>query len=229
MEKYIDILSKTDLFSNIENDEILSILECFNASLRVFGKGEYVFHQGDTTSSIPLLLEGRLIIQKTDWWGRCSILNAIGHGEIFAEVYALTGRAMLNDCVAEDKCTVMFLDAVKVTGTCEASCPCHSRLIGNLFRILSEKNMTLAGKINCLSVRSTKEKVTAYLSEAAERQHSNTVTIPFDRQQLASFLAVDRSALSSVLSKMKTEGLIDYRKNRFTLHENKWKKISEFY
>ena len=84
--------------------------------------------------------------------------------------------------------------------------------------------MTLAGKINCLSGRSTKEKVTSYLSEAAERQHSNTVTIPFDRQQLASFLAVDRSALSSVLSKMKTEGLIDYRKNRFTLHENKWKK-----
>ena len=58
----------------------------------------------------------------------------------------------------------------------------------------------------------------SYSSEQALEHRSSRFTIPFDRQQLADYLAVDRSAMSNELSKMQKDGLITYHKNEFTLN-----------
>ena len=57
----------------------------------------------------------------------------------------------------------------------------------------------------------------SYFSQLISEQGSNKVVSPFDRQQLADYLNLDRSALSKELGKMKKDGLIEYHKNTFEI------------
>jgi CRP-like cAMP-binding protein len=86
-----------------------------------------------------------------------------------------------------------------------------------MVRLLSYKNLELMKKINHITKRSTREKLLSYLSAEAKKQGSKSFLIPFDRQQLADYLCVERSAMSSELSKMRSEGLLEYQKSFFTL------------
>lgn len=220
MKKYIPILKRTNLFAGIEEDDILTMLNCLGARLRHYKKGEYVFRQGEHISHIPLLAEGSLLIQKEDYWGNLSIVNMIGAGELFGEAYAAESCALLNDVIASDNCTVFFFDINKILTTCPSACKFHTTVIQNLFFAISEKNRQLVRKLGHMSKRTTREKLISYLSEEANRQNSNNFTIPFNRRQLADFLSVDRSAMSKELCKMRDEGLIIFEKNRFTLLRN---------
>ncbi|MBR5192203.1 MAG: winged helix-turn-helix domain-containing protein, partial [Clostridia bacterium] len=100
---------------------------------------------------------------------------------------------------------------------CSSACRFHSMVVQNLFFSISQKNKTLVQKIGHISKRTTREKLISYLSEEAKRQNSASFTIPFNRQQLADFLSVDRSAMSNELCKMRDEGLLEFEKNQFKL------------
>ncbi|MBQ8204109.1 MAG: Crp/Fnr family transcriptional regulator [Clostridia bacterium] len=217
MEKYIPILSKTRLFEGLNYEEIASLLNCLQAKTRAYTKGEYVFNQGDRIKHITLLLEGELHIRRDDYWGERSIINAVGVGEMFGEAYATDLAPIPNDVVATRDSVVIFLDVNKIITTCGSNCSFHSSIIRNLFLAISERNRGLVGKLGILSERTTRNKLMAYLSSEAKRQKSPCFSIPFNRQQLADFLLVDRSALSNELCKMRDEGLIKFRKNEFIL------------
>ena len=218
MEKYLNVLSNSDLFKGIENKDVLSILPCIGAFTRTYKKGEVVFECGQKIDNIALLLEGSLYIQSDDYWGNRSILRHISEGEIFGEAYAFSeGIGMLNDVVAIDDCVVLFLNANKILSTCASACDFHTRLVQNLFFVISQKNTQLVGKLGFVTKRSTREKLIAYLSQESKKQNSANIVIPFNRQQLADFLSVDRSAMSNELCKMRDEGLLTFRKNNFKL------------
>ncbi|MBQ8164320.1 MAG: Crp/Fnr family transcriptional regulator [Clostridia bacterium] len=219
MKKYISILKRTRLFAGVGDDEILSMLGCLQAKLRTYKKGEYVFRQGEHIDNITVLAEGKLHIQSDDYWGNRSIINMIGIGEMFGEAYAAPGSgAILNDVVAVEDSSVIFFDVRRILTVCSSACKFHSTVVQNLFFAISEKNRKLVQKLGHMSKRSTREKLISYLSEQAKYQNSATFTIPFNRQQLADFLSVDRSAMSNELCKMRDEGLITFDKNRFTLN-----------
>ena len=166
-----------------------------------------------------LLAEGRLHIQKEDYWGNRSILNEIRPGEMFGEAYiAPDSGSLLNDVVAAEDSVVLMFDTEKVFSVCPSACPFHTRLVKNLFYAVSEKNRSLVSKLGHMSQRSTREKLLSYLSDEAKRQNSSSFTIPFNRQQLADFLSVDRSAMSNELGKMRDEGILGFHKSEFTLH-----------
>ncbi len=218
MEKYLNVLSNSDLFKGINDKDILSILPCIGAFTRTYKKGEVVFECGQKIDNIALLLEGSLYIQSDDYWGNRSILRHISVGEIFGEAYAFSGGiGMLNDVVAIDDCVVLFLNANKILSTCASACDFHTRLVQNLFFVISKKNTQLVGKLGFVTKRSTREKLIAYLSQESKKQNSANIVIPFNRQQLADFLSVDRSAMSNELCKMRDEGLLTFRKNNFKL------------
>ena len=100
---------------------------------------------------------------------------------------------------------------------CETVCAQHRQLTQNLIRVLAQKNMQLNEKAGYLSQRSTREKLLSYLSAQARRAGSASFRIPFDRQQLADFLSVNRSAMSAELSRMQEEGLLRVSRSAFTL------------
>ena len=218
MKRYIHILKHTQLFAGIGENEISAMLNCLQANLRTYQKGDYVFREGERLDKITVLVEGKLLIQKDDFWGNRSIVNVIRIGEMFGEAYiAPESGSILNDVIAEENSVVIFFDVHKILTTCPSACRFHSMIIENLFFAISEKNRKLVQKIGHISKRTTRAKLLSYLSEEAKHHNSNHFTIPFNRQQLADFLSVDRSAMSNELGKMRDAGLILFERNEFTL------------
>lgn len=218
MKKYIQILKKTQLFSGVSEEEINTMLNCLNAHICTYKKGEYVLHQGESINNILVLAEGKLHIQRDDYWGNRSIINIVSVGEMFGESYvAPKSESIMNDVLAIEECTVISFDIKHIITVCSSACKFHSMVVQNLFFAISEKNRKLVQKLTFMSKRTTREKLIAYLSEESKKQKSNNFSIPFNRQQLADFLSVDRSAMSNELCKMRDEGMITFNKNKFTL------------
>ena len=218
MKKYIEILKRTQLFSGISDTEISAMLNCLQAKLLTFQKGDYVFREGERIDNITVLVKGKLLVQHDDFWGNRNIVNVIRVGEMFGEAYvAPESGSLLNDVIAEEDSAVIFFDVRRILTVCSTACRFHSMVIQNLFFAISEKNRKLVQKIGHMAKRSTRAKLLSYLSEETKRQNSSHFTIPFTRQQLADFLCVDRSAMSNELCKMRDEGLLQFDKNQFTL------------
>lgn len=218
MEKYIILLKNSKLFQGIDEKEITSMLGCLSAVRRNFHKGETVFRRGEQIDCVALLLAGSIHIQKEDYWGNLSILNEITEGEIFGEVYACLGsEEILNNAVAVKDSEVLFLDVKRILTMCPSACPFHGRLIRNLLSVMALKNKMLTQKMEHMSKRTTREKLLSYLSEQSQRAGSPVFDIPFNRQQLADFLSVDRSAMSAELGRMRDEGILSFERSHFEL------------
>lgn len=218
MEEFVPVLKRTKLFSGVGDEDISAMLSCLGARLNRYKKGEYVLRQGEHLSDILVLAKGSLHIQRDDYWGNRSILGNISEGEIFGEAYiAPESGALLNDVIAIEDSSVFFFDVRRVITTCSSACRFHTIVVQNLFFAVSDKNRGLVQKLDYMSRRTTREKLISYLSEEAKKQNSAEFTIPFNRQQLADYLAVDRSAMSNELGKMRDEGLLEFQKNRFRL------------
>ena len=218
MKKYIPILKRTKLFSGVGEDDIASLLSCLGARKKEYKKGEYILREGEHISDICILVEGKIHIQKDDYWGNRSILSVISVGEMFGEGYAAPeSGALLNDVVAVEDSSVIFFDVKRILTTCSSACRFHNMIVQNMFFAISDKNRRLVQKLGHMSGRTTRTKLISYLSEEAKRQGSSAFTVPFNRQQLADYLCVDRSAMSNELCKMRDEGMIKFEKSRFEL------------
>lgn len=218
-------LSASPLFSGINFDDIYPLLSCLTFKQRAFNEGETILHEGERVESIGILLSGSAHIVMNDFWGNKNIISNLIPGEIFAEVYALSGANNLSgvEVISSSACEILFLNFKKMISMCSGACSFHNTLISNLIRILGEKNLIITEKMRCLSKRSTREKLLAYFSLESKKQGNTKIIIPYNRQELADYLFVDRSAMSSELSKMQDEGLIEYRKNTFIL-----KKLADY-
>lgn len=218
MQDYLPVLRRSQLFSGIGEAEISTLLDCLGAQYRSYQKGDYVFRQGEYLSQIAVLAAGQLHIQREDYWGNSNILSTVTVGDMFGEAYAAPNSgAILTNVIAVEDSTILFLDARRILTTCSSACRFHAAVVQNLFSALSETNRQLLQKLGHMAHRTTREKLMSYLSEESARQKSVTFTIPFNRQQLADFLSVDRSAMSSELCKMRDDGLLRFEKSTFCL------------
>ena len=218
MKEFIPVLKHTKLFAGIGDDEISDVINCLQITVKKYKKDAYVFHSGEHIRSVAILAEGSLLIQKDDYWGNRSIVNRIAAGEIFGESYAMPdSEALLNDVVALEDSTVLLFDIRKIPEVCSNACKFHILLIQNLIQLISLKNRILTQKIDCMAQRTTRGKLTAYLSSQSKKHGGASFDIPFNRQQLADFLAVDRSAMSCELCKMRDDGMLSFKRNHFEL------------
>lgn len=213
-------LSKTILFQGTKPAEVEAMLHCLKAYCRKYKKGQYIFRAGDTVNAIGIILKGSVNIVNDDLWGNKTILGHVAPGELFAEAYACAPEEpMLVSVVADEDTEVMYLDVHCILTTCSSACTHHQKIIRNLLFVLARKNQGLSRRILHTSSKSIRGRVIAYLSDQMANSDCNEVEIPFNRQQLADYLNVDRSALSGELSKMQKEGMIEVKKNKFKLME----------
>lgn len=218
--EYSDVYRRSPLFAGIDEAELTGMLSCLSAVRRACRKGEIIFRRGAVINTVGLVLEGSVHIFKDDFWGMRVIIGEASAGDLFGESYACNqAEALEVDVIAAEDSTVLFLDVRRVLTICSSSCAFHARLVRNLLSVMAQKNLTLTRKIGHMAKRSTREKLLSYLSAESQRAGSASFTIPYNRQQLADYLCVDRSAMSGELSRMRRDELIEFHKNWFHLKE----------
>ena len=203
MKKYLPILKNSPFFKGLTDNEILSILHCVNATTIYRKRGSYIFRAGDSTE---------------DLWGHRNILSKCHAGDFFGEPYAASPGAVLNVSVAADEdCEIIFLNVQRLLVSCPTACEHHQKLIRNLVSVLANKILILNDKITHVGKRTTRDKLLSYLSAESIRQSSLSFDIPFDRQQLADYLCIDRAAMSTEISKLQKDGFIKTNRKHFEL------------
>lgn len=221
MEQYLFILRNSPFFQGMTEEEILSVLHCVNATVLRKKKDDYILRVGDSTETMGLVLRGAVLVLQEDLWGHRNIIHRIGAGEFFAEAFAATSGSVLDvNIVADEDTEVMLLHMGRLLQTCLHTCDHHNRLVRNLVSVMARRVMNLNEKITHMAKRSTREKLLSYLSAESIRQGKLSFTIPYDRQQLADYLCVERAAMSVELSKLQKEGFLKTNRNRFALFSN---------
>lgn len=206
------------LFAGFTDAERADLLSCGCVQRRSYGKDEMVLRSGDQTGSLGIVLSGSVRVESVDLWGNRSILASIPTGDVFAEAYAITATTLLVSVVAATDCEVMFLDAFGLYHGCHRERSWHPKIISNLLMISSHKNLASSTRTFQTSFKRCRPRISAYLSAVALQEDSQEFDIPFDRQELADYLNLDRSALSKELMRMRAEGLISYQKNHFVIY-----------
>lgn len=211
-------LSETALFREITEGETEHILKCLRARQIHYKKEEMIFREGDVVTSLGVVLSGSVLIENDDIWGNRSVLDRAGAGQIFAETYAcVPGEKLMINVIAAEASEILFLDVGRMLRICTNICSCHNKLIRNLLAVSAQKNLRLSRRIFNTSSKSIRGRLLSYLSYQALENGSCEFDIPFNRQQLADYLNVDRSAMSNELGKMQKDGLIRVERNHFRL------------
>jgi len=213
-------LSDLALFQGAAEEDIPGLLRCLEGERRQYAKGEHILRVGEKVRRMGLVLRGGVYVENDDAWGNRSILSHVGPGQVFAETYAcLPDEPSMVNAVAAEDTEVLLLNIRRLFTAEGGQCGHSGVLIRNLLTITARKNLLLSRRIFYTSYKSIRGRVLAYLSDQAVLKGSASFRIPFDRQQLADYLGVDRSALSNELSKLRREGILAVRKNEFRLLE----------
>ena len=213
-------LSNTQLFRGIGEEELQALLGCLGGWERSYKKGEIILREGEETEVIGVVLRGMALIEHSDLWGANSVLGNVSPGAVFAEPYAcIPGERLLIQVTAAEDTTVLFLNVGKVLTTCSNACQFHHRLVRNLLTVCASKSLQLSERILHTTSKSIRGRLLSYFSDCVKKGGSYSFRVPFNRQQLADYLGVDRSTMCNELSKMQRDGLIRYEKNDFTVSE----------
>lgn len=213
---------KSPIFKDITESEISEMTASGLLRAKKFRKNSFIYHVTDVVHEIGIVASGMVTIEYIDLWGNKAIMNNITPGHVFAETYALTGEPLMVDAIASETSVILFLDMNKLldmpldNGQFKNT---HFKdtILNNLLHISIQKNLILSNRIFCTSPKTIRERLLIYLSNESRKAGSQEFMIPFDRQQLADYLNVDRSALSKELGRMRNEELIEFRKNKFHL------------
>lgn len=218
MKKFFDILRDCPLFNQIEDEDLTEMLVCLGAKEHSYKKGDTVFAEGDKAKYLGIVLKGSVQLGRVDYYGNRSILTNIEPPQLFGEAFACAELESLPiDAVAAEDTEVLLIDAQLIANPCGSACRFHYQTMLNLLHIVAKKNLVLHQKMEITSKRTTREKLMTYLLLQAKKAKSRTFTIPYDRQELADYLEVERSGLSAEISKLRNEKVLECRRSTFTL------------
>lgn len=213
-------VKNTTIFQGMSEQEVASALEGLRAVTKKYKKGTTILRAGSTTRRMGLMLEGSVTIENNDIWGNRTILSHVGKNQFFAETYGLlANEPMLVDVVANEDCQILFLTIGSLHRSSLKPDSWTAKIVGNLLAISTHKNLALSGRSFHTAPKTIRGRVMSYLNSVSIQKGSTDFDIPFDRQQMADYLNLERTALSKELRKMKDDGLIDFRKNHFHLKE----------
>ena len=213
----LPVLAQSLLFQGVSVADLPHLIRCLEPKEATYPKDYTIIEEGDLLDELGVIIQGSVSIVRHDFWGNRTLVAKLGVGDIFAETVACTADKSVASVITDEKTVVLFLGVQKIITSCPSACVFHHAIIENMVKLLAHKNLSLMQKMNHITKRNTREKLLSFLSEQALDRGQQEFTIPFDRQQLADYLCVDRSAMSSELGKMKSDGLIEYNKNTFML------------
>ena len=218
MKKYISALKKCGLFQEIEEENLVAMLGCLGAKVSNVRKHEVIFQEGATARFLGIILSGAVQMVQDDFYGNRTIVTQIEENRVFGESFACAGVTSLPvSFIASKDCEIMLIDCSRITNTCCNACAFHKQIIFNLLQLVAKKNLDFHQKIEITSKRTTREKLMTYLLSVAKQTGSSSFSIPYNRQGLADYLGVERSAMSAEIGKLRKDGIIECHKNQFEI------------
>lgn len=218
----INILKSNKLFWGMEETDISAILKCLGSRRQSYPKGDFIFLAGQSAPAVGILLSGKAQVVKENILGDSMIIDSLETGDMFGETFACMGKkAIPVTVVALEKCEVLLLDAGRIVHTCQSACAFHQQLISNLLQIVAEKNAMLNQKMSYITHKTIRSRLEAYFYDMMERNGSYEFIVPFNRNELADYLCIDRSAMCRELSHMKSDGVLDYSGRNFCWLKNR--------
>jgi len=210
-EKYLKEVSKTSLFQGIAREDIPGMLNCLKPRVCGYNKNDFIVTGGDAYESVGIVLKGAATVSKENATGNRIVMTLLKQGDIFGEIIAFSSQVTWPATVqAQENCVVLFLPRGKIVGECDRMCSWHRTLIYNFLRIISERAMMLNKKVEYLTIKSMRGKISTYLLEQYRRVGNVNITLPLNRNELSDFLNVSRPSMSREMSKMREEGIIDF-------------------
>lgn len=214
----IEFLRNTPLFRGCSGEEITELISKLDCKTKTYQKGEYILLAGNIVTDLCLVISGKVRIEFSDLWGNTTILGMTGMGGVFAESYAISGKTpLMVNALAEENTEILFISASRLFELSGQGIGSATRSLTNMLKISAGMNIGLSQKIFHSSPKKIRERLMSFLSYQSEMHASNSFDISMNREQMAEYLNLDRSALSKELGKMKAEGLIDFRKNHFEI------------
>ncbi|WP_373482688.1 Crp/Fnr family transcriptional regulator [Acetobacterium sp.] len=218
MEKFYGTLEKSPLFDNIKADEFKVLMTCINGNIRKFSSDDYVFLAGSQISFVGIVLTGAVEIIKENPAGARLIMDVLGPAHIFGEGIVCTKARIAPVSVrVKEESQILLIPFERIIRTCGNACNFHFQLIQNMMMLLGEKNFRMNSKIELLMLKGMREKLATYLIQESQTNNSRSFDIVLNRNELAEYLNVSRTAMSRELSRMKDEGLLDYYQNSFRI------------
>ncbi|MBQ3426803.1 MAG: Crp/Fnr family transcriptional regulator [Clostridia bacterium] len=216
----IEFLRKSIIFRNMTDDDIALALASLHTIEKEYKKGDMIMSAGAAIDSMGLVLTGSVTIETNDIWGNRTILSHVGNGGFFAETYALLdSEVMLVDVCANENCRILFLRIGSLSKFKFNNTTWGSKLIFNMLQISVHKNLTLSLRSFHTAPKNVRGRIMAYLNSVSLQNGSQKFDIPFNRQQMADYLNLDRTALSKELGRMQKDGVISFWKNHFNILE----------
>ena len=206
------------LFQGLSAEEWAALEQSGCLRTKSYPRHAVIFHAGEQVHALGVVLRGTVHIENLDLWGSKSILSSISAGQAFAETYAFCGEALMVDAVAAEHCEILFLHTAAFTDA-RIEQALKDKLLRRLLAVSMRKNLSLSQRIFCTTPKTVRGRLLTYFSAQAARCGRMEFEVPFNRQQMADYLNLDRSALSKELCKMRDEGLLEFDKNRFVLKQ----------
>lgn len=216
--EHFETLKSTKIFSEASEFECQAMMFCFKTKFRIFNKLDTIVKQGDNMEHVILILKGGANVENVDVLGNISILMKLTKGDAYGIESAYAHDEVYTDSViATERCFVLFLDRHRLITPCQNRCRRHDTVVRNLMKMVAERNIELLNKLTHMSKKSIRDKLLSYLYSQYHKTNNTYFEIPFNKTELASYLSVDRSAMSSELNKMKKEGIIDFDKKQYRI------------
>ena len=216
--QYYEELKNTKIFASASEFECQAMMFCFKTRFKTFNKNSSIIKQGDPMDEVVLILKGSALVENVDNLGDISILMRLKSGHVYGLESAYSGEEVYKDSlIAREKTLVMFMNKHRVINPCANRCKRHDIVVKHLMQMVARSNMKLLDKITHLSKKTIREKLMSYFTTMARKKGSNYFELPYNKTELANYLSVDRSAMSTELTRMKEDGLIDFEKRQFHL------------
>ena len=214
----ITLLKSISLFDGLTDEQILHFVDHIKGKLVCTNKNDFILNSATNDDKLAgILVSGSALVVQDNIWGDRLILDYIQPSACFGEVFSIQQEYNPFSVIAKEDSVAFIFEANRILKPCSPNCPHYDYLVTNFIKVIIQKSHRLIDKVTHSCQRSTRAKILAFLSTYAEEKGSLSFDIPFNRQELADYLGVDRAAMSVVLSELKEEGYINYNKNSFVI------------
>lgn len=210
IESYIENIKKSLLFKNFDEETLVDLFRKIPYKIENYSRGDIILREEDTCSTLNLILEGSIEIQKIDSTGKTLSIAEFESGEIFGEmlVFADKNTSPIN-VISKDTTVVLHINKASIINLCQNS----SDFLLEFLRILSNKAMILNLKLKEVTLKTIRQKICEYILAQYKKQTSLRIKLNMTKKDWADKIGVQRPSLSRELIKMKEEGIIDYNKD----------------